>query len=76
MSTFDILLASRIREHMPEIAYGRVDAVFDEHLAQIIAEFRRDYGDCERHKESDGDQAPKIYTQKRVPIREDNAGTD
>jgi ectoine hydroxylase-related dioxygenase (phytanoyl-CoA dioxygenase family) len=57
MSTFDILLASRIREQMPEIAYGRVDAVFDDQLAQIIADFRRDYGDCERDKESDGEEA-------------------
>jgi len=39
MSAFDILLASRIRECMPEIAYGRVDSIFDDQLADIIREF-------------------------------------
>ena len=58
MSAFDILLASRIRECMPEIAYGRVDSIFDDQLADIIRQFREDYyGDSERDKRSDEAEA-------------------
>ena len=40
--TLERRLAKRIREQLPELSAGRVDAVFEDQLEDIIREFMED----------------------------------
>jgi len=48
MNDFEEQLAKRIRERMPELAYGQVDTVFDNQLADIIRECIKEQNECSR----------------------------